>query len=357
MEKKKVVVSFGTRPELIKLVPVIQALEITFDVEVWCTGQHTDLVNSELNLLGVIVTWNACISERKENNGLGGMLAATVNSYSKRIDSMLKPGDIMLVHGDTTSALGAAIAAKYAGLRVGHVEAGLRSGNKKSPFPEELNRVSIAALADFHFAPTELSKSNLEKEGINKGVFIVGNSVLDIVKKHSENLKINEGLTDVLITVHRRENIEFLDSIYGGISSIAMNNPNLKFLYPVHPNPVFFKKASECLGHIENIEIRSALDYSSFIIELNNSSFVITDSGGIQEEATFLNKPTLVARNETERVELTEKEGLFLAGTAGDRYLEIFSKMKSHVFEKQKFTSPLGNGDTGERIRDILNSL
>lgn len=357
MERRKVVVSFGTRPELIKLIPVIEALNFDFNVEVWCTGQHTDLISSELDLFNVTVKWNAEISQRKGHKGLGGMLAATLNSYSDRIDRFLNAGDIMLVHGDTTSALGAAIAAKYSGMRVGHVEAGLRSGNKTSPFPEELNRISIAALADFHFAPTDLSRLNLEKEGINRGVFVVGNSVLDIVKKHSENLKKQAVVADVLITIHRRENIEFLDRIYGGIASVAKNNPDLSFIYPVHPNPIFFKKASECLGHFKNIRIISALDYSSFISALNNSSFVITDSGGIQEEATFLNKPTLVARNETERVELTENEGLFLAGTIGDNYLDIFSRMKTHVFKKQKFTSPLGNGDTGLRIAEILKSV
>ena len=357
MEEKTIVVSFGTRPELIKMAPVIQELQAHFKVEVWCTGQHTDLVEDEVKVFDIRVDWNANVRSVAKNRSISGLYSQIVASYSRKLEEYSSETTLVMVHGDTTSALAVATAAKYGSFKVAHVEAGLRSGNNLSPFPEELNRKGIAVFSDFHFAPTERSRENLAKEGISEGVFVVGNSVLDNLKKAASNYATLEKRDQVLVTIHRRENLPFLEGIYQGIREIARNWKDLTFIYPLHPNPIFRKTAKQIFEGVENIALVDAQGYREFTKLLFESKYVITDSGGIQEEATFLNIPTLVARNETERVELKENDGLFLAGVKGADFSRVFREMSNVVIDKPIYTSPLGNGDTGKLICDRLLSV
>ena len=373
---KRILVFVGTRPEAIKMAPVIKALGERADVfltRVCSTGQHRELLASAL--ADFEITPDISLDVMTENQTLASLSSKLFAS----IDAMLeveKP-DAVLVQGDTTTVMVAALCAFYRGIKVGHVEAGLRSHDMQSPFPEELNRRVAALTTRWHFAPTELSKKNLLAEGVpNENIYVTGNPVIDAllytVEKNrrspppmeKELLKIIEGdRRIVLITAHRRENFgaPFLQ-ICGAIAELAKIHQDVEFIYPVHPNPNIRAKAFEQIGNINNVHLIGPLPYRSFVRLLERSYLVLSDSGGLQEEAPALGKPVLVMREDTERPEGIDAGVNILVGTNKiliiDKVNQFLKEQKSDP-EMGTKKNPFGDGDAAEKIvfnlSEILN--
>ena len=373
---KRILVFVGTRPEAIKMAPVIKALGERADVfltRVCSTGQHRELLASAL--ADFEITPDISLDVMTENQTLASLSSKLFAS----IDAMLeveKP-DAVLVQGDTTTVMVAALCAFYRGIKVGHVEAGLRSHDMQSPFPEELNRRVAALTTRWHFAPTELSKKNLLAEGVpNENIYVTGNPVIDAllytVEKNrrspppmeKELLKIIEGdRRIVLITAHRRENFgaPFLQ-ICGAIAELAKIHQDVEFIYPVHPNPNIRAKAFEHIGNINNVHLIGPLPYRSFVSLLERSYLVLSDSGGLQEEAPALGKPVLVMREDTERPEGIDAGVNILVGTnkilITDKVNQFLKEQKSDP-EMGTKKNPFGDGDAAEKIvfnlSEILN--
>lgn len=363
---KKVMTVIGTRPEGIKMAPILHAFEqdTTIQSVFVNTGQHAELLDQVLELFQLTPDYQ--LGLMREGQSLATLSERMIGSLSEVMK--LENPDIVLVHGDTTTTFIACYTAFLHGIPVGHVEAGLRTYNLSSPFPEEANRQLTGRLASYHFAATEANRENLLQEGIDeKRIFVVGNSVIDALKSVVEQ---KEAISDdiqthfsrpfktILMTTHRRENLEQLSGIYEGALALLDTHPDTQLLFPVHKNPVVLRQAEEWLGHHPRVHLIDPLSYADFSYAMKESHFIITDSGGIQEEAPTFGTPVLVARDTTERGEGVEAGTLRLIGTGKENLLKEGNRLLTDNAYYQSFANianPYGDGKTSERIRSILH--
>ncbi|QIK14589.1 UDP-N-acetylglucosamine 2-epimerase (non-hydrolyzing) [Leclercia sp. 29361] len=369
---KKILLVFGTRPEAIKMIPLIKKIQndVRFDYKVCVTAQHREMLDQVLSIFSITPDYDLNLMKRGQQ--LVDLTASMIISFSEVLQNY-KP-DYVLVHGDTSTTLACTIASYYNQIKVGHVEAGLRTGNLLSPWPEEGNRKVAGALASIHFAPTETSRSNLLKENVpDDSIFVTGNTVVDTLFLAKELIKADLGFQQgihskynflqndkrlVLITGHRRESFgKGFENICEGIKDVARQFPDTNFVYPVHLNPQVQEPVNRLLSSEPNIFLIQPLDYLPFVYFMDRSYFILTDSGGVQEEAPSLGKPVLVMRDTTERPEAVEAGTVRLVGTSREA---IFSGMKKllddAVFysEMSHAHNPYGDGNAAERILDAL---
>ncbi|MDO4481837.1 MAG: UDP-N-acetylglucosamine 2-epimerase (non-hydrolyzing) [Bacillota bacterium] len=358
---------FGTRPEAIKMAPLVKALEADEKIEsVLCvTAQHREMLDQVLSLFELTPKYDLNIM--KPNQTLSMITANVLNGLDRIVDTE-KP-DVILVHGDTTTTFAASLSAFYHKTKIGHVEAGLRTGDKYSPYPEEMNRVLTGHMADFHFAPTENNRNNLLKEGIPEDrIFVTGNTVIDALLEvagkeyefEDETLKnIDfEGKRVITVTCHRRENLgENMVNIFSAIRDIALKYDDVEIVYPVHLNPAVRNTANEILEGVERVHLISPLQYQPFVNLMAKSFFILTDSGGMQEEAPALGKPVLVVRKETERPEAVEAGTARLAGVERDEIYRMACELLDDpaAYEKMsKAANPYGDGTASAGIKEVL---
>ena len=360
---KKIMLVFGTRPEAIKMCPLVNELKKRKHIEtiVCVTGQHRQMLDQVLEAFSVVPDYDLSIMKDKQT-----LFDVTVNIL-ERIKTVLeevKP-DVVLVHGDTSTTFVTALACFYLQIPVGHVEAGLRTYNIYSPYPEEFNRQAVSIISQYNFAPTELSKQNLLKEGKKpESIYVTGNTAIDALKTtvradytHPE-LDWANGSRLIMITAHRRENLgEPMRHMFKAIRRVMDEHPDVKAIYPIHMNPVVREIANEYLGDDDRIHIIEPLDVLDFHNFLSRSYLILTDSGGIQEEAPSLGKPVLVMRDTTERPEGIAAGTLKLVGTGKETIYREFSRLLSDKTEydaMSKASNPYGDGHACERIADIL---
>lgn len=362
---KKIMLVFGTRPEAIKMCPLVNELKKREELEtfVCVTGQHRQMLDQVLEAFSVVPDYDLSIMKDKQT-----LFDVTVNILEriKVVLEEVKP-DIVLVHGDTSTTFVTALACFYLQIPVGHVEAGLRTYNIFSPYPEEFNRQAVSIVSQYNFAPTELSKQNLLNEGKNpETIFVTGNTAIDALKTtvrsdytHPE-LEWAKDSRLILITAHRRENLgEPMKNMFRAIRRVMDEHPDVKAIYPIHMNPVVRQTADEILGGDERIRIIEPLEVLDFHNFLNRSYLILTDSGGIQEEAPSLGKPVLVMRDTTERPEGIAAGTLKLVGTEEETIYEEFSRLLSDedvYHAMSQASNPYGDGHACERIADILCS-
>lgn len=354
---------FGTRPEAIKMCPLVNELKTRPNIQtiVCVSGQHRQMLDQVLEVFGVVPDYDLSIMKDKQT------LFDITTNILERIKFVLeevKP-DVVLVHGDTSTTFVTALACFYLQIPVGHVEAGLRTYNIYSPYPEEFNRQAVGIISQYNFAPTELSKNNLLREGKKpETVFVTGNTAIDALKttvradySHPE-LDWAAGSRLIIITAHRRENLgEPMHHMFRAIRRIMDEHPEVKAIYPIHMNPLVRQAAEEELGGCDRIHIIEPLDVLDFHNFLAHSYLILTDSGGIQEEAPSLGKPVLVMRNTTERPEGIEAGTLKLVGTNEQVIYEIFKLLLESKDEYEKMShasNPYGDGFASKRIADIL---
>ena len=335
MSKIKVLTIFGTRPEAIKMAPLVKEIEKnsdTLESIVCVTAQHRQILDQVLELFEIKPDYDLDIM--KDNQNLWS-LTSDVLLKTKEVIEKVKP-DVVLVHGDTTTSMAAALSAFYAKVPVGHVEAGLRTFNKYYPFPEEINRVFADAVCTYHFAPTDESCENLKKSQIpSEHIYKTGNTVIDAliytVENHKEEvkgLKLNPDLKTILLTSHRRENFgEPIREICNAILELVKNNKDIEVVYPVHPNPNVRKPVYELLGEKERIHLIEPLEYAQFCNLMKKAHIILTDSGGVQEEAPSLGKPVLVLRDTTERPEAVKYGTVKLVGANKDKIISMVEKL------------------------------
>ncbi len=360
---KKIMLVFGTRPEAIKMCPLVLELKKNKGINtvVAVTGQHRQMLDQVLDAFKVKPDYDLSIMKEKQS-----LFDVTVNILDriKEVFEKEKP-DIVLVHGDTSTAFVTALAAFYMQIPVGHVEAGLRTYNIYSPFPEEFNRQAVGLISAYNFAPTEMAKENLLREGKNPdSIFVTGNTAIDALKttvredySHPE-LDWAEGFRLITLTAHRRENLgEPMANMFRAIRKIIDTHPDVKVIYPIHMNPTVRECANKYLGDCDRIHIIEPLDVIDFHNFLARSYLILTDSGGIQEEAPSLGKPVLVMRDTTERPEGVKAGTLKLVGTKEETIYENFKKLLENKEEYEKMSkaqNPYGDGKASERIADIL---
>lgn len=381
---KKIMLVFGTRPEAIKMCPLVIELKKhpdVFDTRVCVTGQHREMLDQVLKIFGVVPDYDLDIMQQGQD------LYDVTSKVLMGMREVLKEAkpNMVLVHGDTTTSMAAALAAFYQQIPVGHVEAGLRTHNIYSPWPEEMNRQITGRIACIHFAPTQLSRQNLLDEGVmDERITVTGNTVIDalqmIVNKISSDDGFNKVLTNrllsfgydverlaygkklVLITGHRRENFgEGFLNICNAIKKLAQTYPNVDFVYPMHLNPNVRRPIhgvfGEDLTHLDNVFFIEPLEYLEFVYLMKKSSIVLTDSGGIQEEAPGLGKPVLVMRDTTERPEAVEAGTVKLVGTDMVKIIRNVSHLLDDADEYRKMSqavNPYGDGKACERIIQAL---
>lgn len=362
---KKIMLVFGTRPEAIKMCPLVNELKKRKSIEtvVCVTGQHRQMLDQVLEAFSVVPDYDLSIMKDKQT-----LFDVTVNIL-ERIKTVLeevKP-DVVLVHGDTSTTFVTALACFYLQIPVGHVEAGLRTYNIYSPYPEEFNRQAVSIISQYNFAPTELSKQNLLKEGKDPdSIYVTGNTAIDALKTtvradytHPE-LDWAKDSRLIMITAHRRENLgEPMRHMFKAIRRVMDEHPDVKAIYPIHMNPVVREIAQEYLGDDDRIHIIEPLDVLDFHNFLSRSYLILTDSGGIQEEAPSLGKPVLVMRDTTERPEGIAAGTLKLVGTEEETIYKEFSRLLSDKDEYEamsKASNPYGDGHACERIADILDA-
>lgn len=364
IKMKKVICIFGTRPEAIKMAPVIRELEkypTKFEVTICVTAQHREMLDQVLSHFDL--KSHIDLNLMQENQGLDELTAKSIKLLSNIIRDV-KP-DLVLVQGDTTTAMAAALAGFYKKVPIGHIEAGLRTNNLHNPFPEEINRRIISILSTYNFAPTQKAKEALLKEGINKeAIFLTGNTIVDALnaiiksKKDSNSLSSSDNKKIILVTAHRRESFgKPLENICYALKEIAEKNSDVEIIYPVHLNPNVRSVVYGILNNLKRIHLLSPLNYSEFICILNYCYLVLTDSGGIQEEAPVFGKPVLVLRNETERPEGIEANVAKLVGTDSDIIIKNVEMLlrNQHEYEKMsKATSIYGDGRASEKIVNII---
>ena len=362
----RVMLVFGTRPEAIKMCPLVLELKKRKDIVtiVCVTAQHREMLDQVLEAFDVKPDYDLNIMKPKQT--LAHITAAVLEGVYDVIQK--ERPDIVLVHGDTTTTLAAAQAAFDAKVRVGHVEAGLRTYDKYSPFPEEMNRKLVTGIADLFFAPTKNNKNNLLKENVPEGdIYITGNTVIDSLKTtvkedytftHPVLEKLDFSKKIIFMTAHRRENLgEPLHNICEAVKEIAIQSPNVEIVYPVHLNPVVQETAHSVLDGIENVHLIEPLDVITTHNLINKSTFVLTDSGGIQEEAPSLGKPVLVLRNETERPEAVEAGTVKVVGTNKDVIVAEATKLLTDSYEYNKMSkaaNPYGDGNSCDRIVEAI---
>ena len=358
-----VMVVFGTRPEAIKVVPVIKELEARKETNpiVCVTAQHREMLDQILQEFDIQADYDLNIMQQ-------GQTLAEITTKAlvglEKIIKEVKP-DIVLVHGDTTTTFAGALAAFYNGTTIGHLEAGLRTYNKFSPYPEEMNRQMVSVLADMHFAPTEESRQNLLREAKKKNIYVTGNTAIDAlkltIKEDYKNSKIddfNKNERIILLTSHRRENIGTpMENIFKAVKKIAGEYEDVKVIYPVHKNPKVREIVNRILAGNPRIKLIEPLDVIDFHNLMNKSYLILTDSGGIQEEAPSLGKPVLVLRDTTERPEGVQKGTLKLVGTDEE---EIYKQTKLLLDNKEEYnkmakaTNPYGDGFASKKIVDAI---
>ncbi|MBQ8583918.1 MAG: UDP-N-acetylglucosamine 2-epimerase (non-hydrolyzing) [Clostridia bacterium] len=360
---KTVMLVFGTRPEAIKMCPLVNELKARKNINtvVCVTGQHRQMLDQVLGAFGVVPDYDLSIMKDKQTlfdittNILGGI---------KTVLEEVKP-DVVLVHGDTSTTFVTALACFYLQIPVGHVEAGLRTYNIYSPYPEEFNRQAVSIISKYNFAPTELSKENLLREGRDaSSIYVTGNTAIDALKTtvradytHPE-LEWAKDSRLIMITAHRRENLgEPMHNMFRAIRRVMDEHPDVKAIYPIHMNPIVRQAADEELGDCDRIRIIEPLEVLDFHNFLANSYMILTDSGGIQEEAPSLGKPVLVMRDTTERPEGIKAGTLKLVGTDEDVIYENFKLLLEDMTAYEamsKASNPYGDGFACKRIADIL---
>ena len=361
--KKKVMLVFGTRPEAIKMCPLVNELKTRKELQtiVCVTGQHRQMLDQVLEVFGVVPDYDLSIMKAKQT-----LFDVTI-SILEKIKSVLeeeKP-DIVLVHGDTSTTFVTALACFYMQIPVGHVEAGLRTYNMYSPYPEEFNRQAVGIIAKFNFAPTEMAKNNLIKEGKDeKSIYVTGNTAIDALKttvRDDYENPILDWAGDsklIMITAHRRENLgEPMKHMFRAIRRVCDEHPDVKAVYPIHMNPVVREIANEILGDDDRIRIIEPLEVVDFHNFLSRSYLILTDSGGIQEEAPSLGKPVLVMRDTTERPEGIKAGTLKLVGTDENTIYTNFKILLEDADEYKKMSNasnPYGDGTAAKQIADIL---
>ncbi len=368
---KKVLFIFGTRPEAIKMAPLIKKMEGRegFSLKVCVTGQHREMLDQVLDFFGIKPDYD--LQLMKNNQTLADITADVVRGVDLIIREQYMP-DYIMVQGDTTTAMAAALAAFYSKVKVVHIEAGLRSHQKYSPYPEEINRVLIGRIADLHFAPTPKAMENLLADGVDKkSVWKVGNTVIDALMMGLEKVKgrnssvyenyfsfINRSKRIVLVTGHRRENFgEPFENICHALKTIADRNPDVEIVYPVHLNPNVQEPVQRILKGDPRIHLIAPLDYPFMIWLLNVSYLVITDSGGVQEEAPALGKPVLVMRDVTERMEGVEAGTARLVGTNPEKIVkgcQVLLDSPAAYDKMAKTVNPYGDGTASEQIIAVL---
>ena len=357
---KKVLCVFGTRPEAIKMAPLVSELKKNKNLKtiVCVTAQHRDMLDSVLKIFNISPDFDLNIMKTDQS-----LEYITTKVISKITDIMqkLKP-DLVLVHGDTTTAMATSIAAFYQHIKVGHVEAGLRTYNINAPFPEEINRQVIDKISTYLFAPTKLNEKNLKSEGLNKNqkIVVTGNTIIDALKTtvsrtyHNKNLNPADNKRTILVTAHRRENFGLpLQNIANALKQLADDFDDVEIIYPIHPNPVVKNTVKNILSGHKRISLIEPLDVIDFHNFINHSYFVMTDSGGIQEEAPSLNKPVLVLRDETERLEGVKAGTLRLIGTNTNNIYREASRLltdKNYYNKIAKIKNPYGDGLASKRI-------
>lgn len=361
---RKIMLVFGTRPEAIKMCPLVNELKKHKNIEtiVCVTGQHRQMLDQVLDAFSVVPDFDLSIMKDKQT-----LFDVTINILEriKKVLEEVKP-DIVLVHGDTSTTLVTALACFYMQIPVGHVEAGLRTYNIYSPYPEEFNRQVVSIISKYNFAPTELSKNNLLKEGKNaESIYVTGNTAIDALKttvredySHPELDWVGDSRL-IMITAHRRENLgKPMHHMFKAIRRVMDEHPDVKAIYPIHMNPVVREIANEYLGNDDRIHIIEPLDVLDFHNFLSRSYLILTDSGGIQEEAPSLGKPVLVMRDTTERPEGIAAGTLKLVGTEEETIYKEFSNLlsdKKAYEEMSKASNPYGDGHACERIAQILD--
>lgn len=354
---------FGTRPEAIKMCPLVLEFKKHKDIicRVCLTGQHKDMVSDVMDIFGVSADYNLNLMQPQQT--LGMITTGILKGLEEILDR--EKCDFVLVHGDTTSSFSAALAAFYHHIPVGHVEAGLRTYNLQSPFPEEFNRQVVDIISDLYFAPTERAKKQLLAEGkAEDRIYVTGNTVIDALKTtvregyQNDILNWAEGSKLIIVTAHRRENIgENMKHMFSAIRRIAEDNPDVRIIYPIHKNPAVRKIAAQYLKDCEHIRVIEPLDVIDFHNLVAGSYLILTDSGGIQEEAPAMGKPVLVMRDTTERPEGVEAGTLKLVGTNEDRIYAAANELirKKDVYERMsKAVNPYGDGHASERIVEII---
>jgi UDP-N-acetylglucosamine 2-epimerase (non-hydrolysing) len=373
---KKVLIVFGTRPEAIKMAPLVKEFQKNtefFNIKVCVTAQHREMLDQVLDLFQIIPDYDLNIMKPGQD------LYDVTSSMLLKIKPVLEEFEpnVVLVHGDTATTFATTLSAYYQKIKIGHVEAGLRTYDLYSPWPEEGNRKLTSVLTDYHFSPTETSKKNLLDEGVDKSsIFVTGNTVIDALKlvlnriNSSKYLKlkieksiIQSGFKEIdskfiLVTGHRRENFGqgFLN-ICEALKVLSENNPDVNILYPVHLNPNVRRPVNELLSNIDNIQLIEPFQYEEFIYLMSRSYLILTDSGGIQEEAPSLGKPVLVMRNTTERPEAIEAGTVKLVGSDKESIIKEVQNLLSNINDYQKMSkshNPYGNGDASKKILKIL---
>lgn len=370
----KVLTVFGTRPEAIKMAPLVQALadDNRFEAKVCVTAQHREMLDQVLDLFEIVPDFD--LNVMKHGQSLHGITSSILSGLRPVLEDF-NP-DIVLVHGDTTTTFVSSLAAFYQKIKVGHVEAGLRTGNNYSPWPEEVNRKITGVLADFHFAPTATARDNLIKENYSEDdIFVTGNTVIDaliIIKKKIEmDDQIHASLDEkfdfldsnkklILVTGHRRESFgSGFERICAALSGIAKKHPEVQILYPVHMNPNVREPVNSILGDVENVILIEPQQYLPFVYLMDRSHIILTDSGGVQEEAPSLGKPVLVMRDTTERPEAIEAGTVKLVGTDTDLILKEIGLLLSDqgLYEEMSSSyNPYGDGQATGRIMEILSN-
>lgn len=375
MHMKKHLIVFGTRPEAIKMAPLVRAYlsDSSFITKVCVTAQHREMLDQVLDFFEIEPDFDLDIMEPNQN--LHSLTAGIIENMRPILEEV-EP-DYVYVHGDTTTSMAVGIAAFYSGAKVCHVEAGLRTNDRHYPFPEEFNRQLTGKIADYHFAPTMLSKTNLLKENTKEeDVLVTGNTVIDallygIEKVNSENFSDTEieslkttldfNKKIILVTGHRRENHGTgLFNICSALKTIAERNEDVQIIYPVHLNPKVEGPVYELLSEVANIKLVKPLAYAAFIWLMEKSYLIITDSGGIQEEAPSLGKPVLVTREITERPEAVEEGTVLLVGTDTKQIIEQTEKLlnDSHFYNSMsRLHNPYGDGKATSRIIRFIKNL
>ncbi len=361
----KLLLVIGTRPEAIKMAPLIRRLQTEKNIsfEICNTGQHKDLLDPVLEFFGINVNHNLNIM--LPNQSLHQITASIITNIKPIIETYMP--DYVLVHGDTTTSFASALAAFYSGTKIAHIEAGLRTFDKYAPFPEEINRSLTARLADVHFAPTNSSESNLLKENVTSNIIVTGNTVIDalldavdlvneaspeIVLLKSKLININKKI--ILFTGHRRENFgDGFESIFSALTKLTSQRNDIVVVYPVHPNPNVKLLAEKHFKHNPNVLLIDPLSYGPFVWLLQKTYIILTDSGGIQEEAPSLGKPVLVLREVTERPEAVDAGTVILVGTDTEKMISITNNLlddKNLYTRMSELNNPYGDGKASDRI-------
>lgn len=366
MDKLKVMTIFGTRPEAIKMAPLVKELEGREEIESICcvTAQHRQMLDSVLDIFKLKPQFDLDIMEQSQT-------LSTITSKCllglEKVFHEVRP-DLVLVHGDTSTTFAGALAAFYQQIAVGHVEAGLRTWDRYSPFPEEMNRSMVGRLAELHFCPTKANRRNLEAEGVRKGLFVTGNTVIDalqttVVKNFTFTEDVlnrldYEGKKMILVTCHRRENYgQPMEDIMAALANIAWTHPETELVYPVHLSPVVQECAHRHLDGIPNVHLIPPLDVEEMHNLMARSYLVMTDSGGLQEEAPALGKPVLVLRKETERPEAVQAGTVKLAGVDYDEIVRLADELLDNpaaYAEMAHAVNPYGDGRACRRIADAV---